>query len=159
MSVRVITVPYDPAARRFDDDALVAHLDGLRLVSLADHAFVIDGVPTLALVVRTEPQRPQRAPDRKEEARPQDALSPQSRVLFEALRSWRNARAKRDGRPAYVLFTNAQLGTIAAVRPTTRAELHAIEGIGDARVRDYADAVLQLVAASPEGATDAGEGA
>ena len=60
----------------------------------------------------------------------------------------RNGRAKVDGRPAYVLFTNAQLAEIALQRPATRAALKALDGVGEARVRHYADEVLGLVAAA-----------
>ncbi len=59
-------------------------------------------------------------------------LEPEHRAIFEALRKWRNERAKRDGRPPYVLFTNGQLANIARARPDTKA----------ARIRDYADDLL-----------------
>ncbi len=45
------------------------------------------------------------------------AVPEADRALFAALRRWRNERAKRDGRPAYVLFRNAQL---AVRRPRGR---------------------------------------
>ena len=85
-------------------------------------------------------------------SQPQDALADVDKQLFEALRSWRNARAKKDGRPAYVLFTNAQLVEIATRRPGTKAALQAIDGIGDARVEGYGDDVLAVVAKVPKGA-------
>jgi superfamily II DNA helicase RecQ len=40
-------------------------------------------------------------------------------ALFNALKKWRNDCARRDGKPAYVLFTNAQLAHMAQQRPTT----------------------------------------
>ena len=52
------------------------------------------------------------------------------RALFAALRRWRNERAKRNGRPAYVLFRNAQLADIARTRPTTLAALREVHGVG-----------------------------
>lgn len=158
MTVRVITVRFDLAAGVFDDTALVEHLDGRRLVSMSEQAWVVDGVPTMAFVVRSEAEAVagQRArPASASGQRPEDALPEGVRRLFEALRTWRNARAKKDGRPAYVLFTNAQLAEIATRRPSTKEELHAIEGIGDARVRDYAGPVLQLIETLPAGDGDA----
>ena len=122
MPVRVFTVPFDPGQGRFDDDAMVEALEGCRVLSLSDHAFTIDGTPVLALTVRFEPPPPPPGTASKPAAprnRPQDALADVDQQLFEALRSWRNARAKKDGRPAYVLFTNAQLVEIATRRPAT----------------------------------------
>ena len=56
-----------------------------------------------------------------------DALdATEHRAVFEVLRKWRNERAKRDGRPPYVLFTNSQLANLARGRPDTRAALEAV---------------------------------
>ena len=73
--------------------------------------------------------------------------------LFMALRKWRNDRAKREGRPSYVIFTNVQLAAIAQARPKDNSALEALSGIGEARVRDYGADVLALIrshAATPE---------
>jgi superfamily II DNA helicase RecQ len=158
MPVRVFTVSFDPAQGRFDDAAMVAALEGCRVLSLSDHAFTVDGTPVLALTVRFEPPPPPPGTAAKPSAprnRPQDALADVDKPLFEALRTWRNTRAKKDGRPAYVLFTNAQLTEIATRRPSTKAALQAIDGIGDARVEGYGDDVLAVVAKVPRGAAAA----
>ena len=155
MPVRVFTVRFDPCQGRFDDDEVVAALDGCRVLSLSDHAFTVDGTPVLALTVRFDPPPPPPGTSSRPAAprsRPQDALPDVDQQLFEALRSWRNVRAKKDGRPAYVLFTNAQLAAIATRRPTTKAALKLIDGIGDARVEGYGDDVIALVAEVPRAA-------
>ena len=72
-------------------------------------------------------------------------MEPEHRAVFDALRKWRNERAKRDGRPPYVLFTNSQIASIARSRPDTRAALEAVPGVGEARIRDYADDLLALL--------------
>ena len=82
---------------------------------------------------------------RSQATEPAIELEPEHRAVFEALRRWRNERAKRDGRPPYVLFTNSQLVSIARTRPDTKAGLEAIPGVGEARIRDYADDLLALL--------------
>jgi DNA helicase-2/ATP-dependent DNA helicase PcrA len=67
--------------------------------------------------------------------------------LFEALRSWRAARAKELSQPAYCVFTDATLTAIAEQRPTDVAALVAIPGIGQAKLDKYGDEVLGLVGA------------
>ena len=114
MAVRVFTVSFDPTQGRFDDDAMVSALEGCRVLSLSDHAFTVDGTPVLALTVRFEPPPPlpgTATGPSVARSRPQDALADVDKQRFEALRTWRNTRAKTDGRPADVLFTNASLGT------------------------------------------------
>jgi superfamily II DNA helicase RecQ len=162
--LRVLTVRVDPATGLFDDAALVELQETCEVVSVSEHAFVYAAVPTLALVLRYR-ERTEASPSRwragaTASRRPPPAeMAPlEDRALFEALRRWRNERARRDGRPAYVLFTNAQLLAVAATRPSTQAALQAIEGIGEARVRDYADEVLAVVGSIPAGSEVADDG-
>ncbi|TPW76944.1 DNA helicase RecQ [Schumannella sp. 10F1B-5-1] len=72
-----------------------------------------------------------------------------SRDLFEALREWRAGEARSQGVPAYVVFNDATLRGIAVTKPTSRAELGEISGIGEKKLDTYADAVLAVVAGDP----------
>ncbi len=82
-------------------------------------------------------------------SRPQ-AEKPAATPEFEALRRWRAERAKVDQVPAYVVFHDATLHEIAAIRPQTREELSAISGVGPTKLERYADGVLSAVA-DPQG--------
>ena len=53
--------------------------------------------------------------------------------LHQALKAWRLERAWTDGVPAYVVFTNVTLDTLAVRAPTTLDGLNVIPGIGPAR--------------------------
>jgi DNA helicase-2/ATP-dependent DNA helicase PcrA len=78
-------------------------------------------------------------------------------ALFERLRVWRAARAKEQGAPAFVVFTDATLVAIAEQRPTTVAALVAVPGIGQAKLDRYGEDVLALVQGrEAEGAKGAG---
>jgi len=82
-------------------------------------------------------------------------------ALFERLRAWRTAKAKALGVPAYVVYTDATLRTIAERRPASVAELVAIPGIGQAKLDRYGSDTLDLVAGRPvvvEGAGAEDEG-
>jgi DNA helicase-2/ATP-dependent DNA helicase PcrA len=67
-------------------------------------------------------------------------------ALFEQLRAWRKDQATQQGKPAYVIFTDATLQAIAAMKPTTRSAFEQVPGIGPSKVEQYADDVLELVA-------------
>ncbi|MGW2694755.1 DNA helicase RecQ [Streptomyces sp. NPDC001296] len=100
--------------------------------------------------LRKEPARPAaaRSSSPKGERRPKAAaeLSPELLPVFEALRSWRAAQAKEQGVPAYVIFHDATLREIAAVRPTTVAELGTIGGVGEKKLATYGEGVLGVLA-------------
>ena len=66
--------------------------------------------------------------------------------LHQALKAWRLERAKADGVPAYVVFTNVTLDALAERAPTTLDGLNAIPGIGPAKRERYGQAVVDLIA-------------
>ena len=76
------------------------------------------------------------------------ALGEQDRVLFERLRTWRAETAKAASVPAYVVFPDAVLVSIASARPTSLDELFAISGVGSKKLESYGDDVLLVVTAA-----------
>jgi ATP-dependent DNA helicase RecQ len=73
-------------------------------------------------------------------------LSPEAAPYFERLRAWRAGVAKEQGKPAYVIFHDAHLREMAARRPTTLDELSAINGVGAAKLTQYGQQVLDVLA-------------
>ncbi|MEU5875625.1 ATP-dependent DNA helicase UvrD2 [Glycomyces sp. NPDC047369] len=65
--------------------------------------------------------------------------------LFERLRDWRITVAKRDGKPAFTVFTDVTLIAIAERCPGSDRELAALHGIGKSKLDKYGPAVLSLV--------------
>jgi ATP-dependent DNA helicase RecQ len=66
--------------------------------------------------------------------------------LFEKLRAWRAGEAREQGVPAYIVFGDATLRGIAISRPTSLAELGTISGVGEKKLEQYGDAILEVVA-------------
>ena len=67
------------------------------------------------------------------------------RPLFDALKIWRRAVAEEKNLPPYVIFGDATLRELARVRPTTREGLLEIYGIGEAKLREYGDDLLEAI--------------
>jgi superfamily II DNA helicase RecQ len=66
-------------------------------------------------------------------------------VLFAQLREWRKSEAAEIGVPVYTIFTNEQLAKIAEQKIRTKAGLQEIEGVGEAKVKKYGEAVIEIV--------------
>ncbi|PPS87958.1 DNA helicase RecQ [Streptomyces sp. MH60] len=65
---------------------------------------------------------------------------------FEALRAWRAEQAREQGVPAYVIFHDATLREIAAVWPTSVAQLGGISGVGEKKLTTYGEGVIEVLA-------------
>ena len=97
---------------------------------------------------REEAERPRkRKRGGKAAVVPGQQVAPSS-PLLKALRDWRLTTAREHGVPAYVVFHDATLEAIAAVRPRTIDDLRTISGIGATKLQRYGTALLELCAES-----------
>ena len=70
--------------------------------------------------------------------------------LFGRLRALRARLARRQGVPAYAVFSDKTLRELAVVRPRTMEELKSVSGIGDAKARRYGRQFLSELSAFEE---------
>ena len=73
------------------------------------------------------------------------AMNPADEALFEALRTRRLELARTDGVPPYVVASDRTLRELAELRPTTKAGLEGVFGIGPAKAARYGDDFLAVV--------------
>jgi ATP-dependent DNA helicase RecQ len=102
---------------------------------------------SVQVMMRREPDRvrPARAARTARTAAPAADLPPEATDTFERLRAWRAAVAKEQKLPAYVIFHDATLRSIAAQRPGSLAELGTISGVGQAKLAKFGQQVLDAL--------------
>jgi DNA helicase II / ATP-dependent DNA helicase PcrA len=88
---------------------------------------------------RTSPVSPSSA-----KARGRAAVTVADGPLLERLRSWRAARAKSDGVPAYVVMHDKHLQVIAGAAPQSLVALSRLEGMGPRRMELYGDDIIAI---------------
>jgi ATP-dependent DNA helicase RecQ len=74
-----------------------------------------------------------------------DELAPGDQKVFDQLKAWRKQAAA--GKPPYIVFNDATLREIAAIRPDTLDKLAEINGVGAAKLDKYGEQVLEVLAA------------
>jgi DNA helicase-2/ATP-dependent DNA helicase PcrA len=67
---------------------------------------------------------------------------------LERLRTWRRERARADGVPAFIVFSDRTLEELAARRPSTEADLLGVHGLGRAKAARYGAEVLRVLGQS-----------
>jgi len=79
-------------------------------------------------------------------ATPEESVADEN--LVEALKHWRRAEASRRNVPPYVILHDKTLTALSATKPQTADALLDVPGLGPAKVAQYGDALLQVIAAS-----------
>jgi ATP-dependent DNA helicase RecQ len=73
-------------------------------------------------------------------------LGPDAQVRFINLKAWRAEVAKSHNLPAYVIFHDATLASIAELNPQSLQELQGVSGMGTKKLDAYGAEVLRVVA-------------
>ncbi len=83
--------------------------------------------------------------DKKNRVDYKAVLSPDDFAVFIKLREWRKDIAAKEAVPVYTIFTNEQLAQIARNRMDSLLLLKSVEGVGEARIKKYGQAVIELI--------------
>ena len=88
-------------------------------------------------------RRPAARPSAPAAAPPAGAAEPTSyQLLFEELRALRKRLADERGVPPYVIFHDTTLWQMARQRPTSRAEMLSLRGVGERKAIEFGDAFI-----------------
>ncbi len=79
----------------------------------------------------------------KEKAKPKKVLVEEG--LLANLKEWRSKLAKEKQVPAYVIFSDRVFDNIIESKPSTRADLLDIEGIGVTKMEQYGDDIIAII--------------
>jgi ATP-dependent DNA helicase RecQ len=67
------------------------------------------------------------------------------RELFDRLRNLRLELSSDLGVPPYLIFSDGTLRDLSRVRPSSLDSMHRVYGVGEAKLRDYGQIVLELI--------------
>ncbi len=107
---------------------------------------------------------PANAPGKTGKVDYRELLSPADFAVFSKLRDWRRVAAEAKGVPVYTVLSNEQLAQIVQKRVGSKAALREVDGVGEARVEEYGEAVVRIMLESkssmaPQSASAAEEAA
>lgn len=72
-----------------------------------------------------------------------EPLSSQEQIRYEMLREWRKNYAEKNDIPAFIVFSNKALRSLATKNPQTLDELRDVYGFGDHKVEHLGELVLE----------------
>lgn len=127
-----------PLARALQARGALVPTDHGGLAFGGDARAILKG-ETAVMIALPPKKEPRRRRDRTGDA------NPIGDPLFEALRNLRRELAQEAGVPPYVIFHDATLREIAALRPGSLRELGEVGGVGTRKLEAYGEAFLAVV--------------
>ncbi|GMV41681.1 MAG: hypothetical protein AMXMBFR64_33970 [Myxococcales bacterium] len=158
--VTILTLPFDPLLDGFPSERIRDYLHGREVVHLSTFPFVHEGRPYWSLCLSTRrhvdaPAADSAAPDdaapvpeavRKALAKELlSGLGEHERALYDRLRGWRRDVAAVTGLARFMVASDALLIELVRRRPTTKAGLADIKGLGEKKIAEYGDALLEVL--------------
>jgi ATP-dependent DNA helicase RecQ len=146
LKLKILTLRFLESAGGFDDEPLEAFTADKEVIDFSEHFFVYEKTPYLTLVLAYRlaaddgGKRPLPRPD------PRRELAEDERPAYDALKTWRAARAKTEGLPPYLIASNKQLVKMIKMGAANRTALTRIAGIGEAKAAKYGEDILAILA-------------
>lgn len=141
MGFKIVTIPFDKEIKEFKNEIIEKEIENknilnykVELISMENEFFWtffieyknLDGLE-------------------KVEANKEKKLTEAEEVLLSKLKEWRSIIAKEKGVPSYVVAKNEHLFEIIKKKPKTLQELKNINGIGEKKVKDYGEKILEIL--------------
>lgn len=137
------TLPADPQLAELN-----AFLASQAVTTVNQEIVATQGGPMLVFVVETVTNtndgRSQRASG-KSKVDYREVLTEEQFAVFSRLRDERKRIGDTEGVALYNIFNNAQLATMVTGRFTSVSQIAGIDGIGESRVKKYADRFLPIL--------------
>jgi superfamily II DNA helicase RecQ len=97
------------------------------------------------LVYHEDPESVKTKAAAKQKTAADAELSPEEREVYSALRQWRQDKATASEMPVYLICTNAELATVAKMKPRNLDDLTSLKGFGSQRVAKYGEDILSVL--------------
>ena len=72
-------------------------------------------------------------------------LSEEEKIIYNKLKDWRADKAREVQLPAYIIFHNTHLMSIARHKPCTLDDLENVNGIGKSKVEKFGIEILEVL--------------
>lgn len=150
MKLKIFTMRFSHSVDGFDERPVQEFIFDKEVIEYNDHFFIHDKTPYLVVLLS---YRDIGLDERRQLSRridPKADLDDNEKSIFDALRSWRAARAKQEGIPPYMIANNRQLSKMVKLNVMTKADLSKVHGIGEAKIERYGDEILRTIAETLE---------
>ena len=146
MKIKTFEIGFASGRRELDEDVVNAFLSGVEVARI--ESVVLRDRDVWAVAVMYEERAKERPSARKSDKISFEKgcdISEEEQERFDALRIWRNERARDLGYEAYMVASNDALLSVAKCPVETADDLLKIKGFGPRKVELYGEEIVALL--------------
>jgi superfamily II DNA helicase RecQ len=145
VKLKVFTFRFSESLDGFDDEPLQNFLSNKEIIEFHHHFFIHAKTPYLTVIIAYRDQTPKGTQKHARKPDPRQRLDDFEKETYDALRTWRAARAVQEGIPPYMIANNKQLAHMVRLKAASKSDLSRVSGIGDAKIEKYGEDILQTI--------------
>lgn len=125
-----------------DEFSLAYRVKSAQLSQVKLAGFSVDGALSAKAEALAAPAEPAKTVKKLSAPDEPDAAD---KALVEALSNWRRLTAKEENVPAWMVFSQKVLYSLATFKPTSPERLKAIKGLGPKKISSYGQAIVDII--------------
>lgn len=147
MKIKTFEISLVPGQRERDEEAVNAFMSSVEILDLETALLPARNAWAAALFYEQTGTPAKPAPKKSDKIafEPDCELTDQERERYDALRLWRNERARDLGYDAYMVAANSALLTVAKCAVECPDDLLKIKGFGPRKVELYGEEIVALL--------------
>ncbi len=145
MKLKVFTFRFSEKEDGFDDKPMQEFIAEREVIEFKDHFFVHEKTPYLTVLLSyrdTSSDEKRKSHQRQD---PRTELDAKEQKAYDALRTWRAAKASQEGIPPYMIANNRQIARMVKLKAKSNADLGKVKGIGEAKIAGYGEDMLRIL--------------
>jgi superfamily II DNA helicase RecQ len=147
MKVKLFQLRMDAAHLDVDQESLNQFMEQVTIKKTATQ--FVPGEPDYWSVIvyyeNEKPKKPAYKEPEKLSFEPDVELTAEEREIISALKQWRKDKANALNVPDYIICHNAELNSLAKLKPRTMADLSNIKGFGDTKIAKHGDEIISVL--------------
>lgn len=135
---KIITIEFNKKEKAFDSDTIERLVGNKKIKEYKSELINVDGDYFWTIFVAYEEIKGVKIESKHK-------LTEAEEILLEKLKVWRSTVSKESGVPSYIVAKNEHLIQLVKRKPKTLQEMKLINGIGDKKVKDYGEKILEMI--------------
>lgn len=143
MKVKVLKIRLSNQFQKMDEDSVNDYYSKFELISM-ETKLIEDEINYWSILLCYK-EKSSKPVSNKTNINSEEELSQEEMIIYNKLKNWRAEKAKESQLPAYIIFHNTHLMSIARHKPCNLEDLENVIGIGKPKIEKFGIEIIEVL--------------